>query len=100
MIKPNITLGSLPTSFLESMSYYESLIWMINYIQEMDNKIDELNADVAEAISYMKTNLLTTVTDLFNEYLESGAISVALDTDYDAETESLTLSISATPSDE
>lgn len=99
MIKPNITLGSLPTSFLESMSYYESLIWMINYIQELDKRIDGQDEKIDEAIAYMKDNLLNTVTELFNTYLENGDIQASLNEEYDGDTESLVLSISATPSE-
>lgn len=99
MIKPNITLGSLPTSFLESMSYYEAILWMVGYMQELDKRIDGQDEKIEEAINYMKTNLLNTVTELFNQYLESGDIQASLNEEYDGDTESLVLSISATPSE-
>ena len=89
MIKPIISIGSLPTSFLESMSYYEALLWIYKRIEIQDEKIDN-------AISYMKDNLIATVTNLFNEALENGDITAELNTAYNAETEELTLSISAT----
>lgn len=29
-----MTIGELPTSFIESMSYYEALAWLVNYIEK------------------------------------------------------------------
>lgn len=28
-----VTIGNLPTSFVESMSYYECLCWLVDYLE-------------------------------------------------------------------
>ena len=46
----SITIGNLPTAYLESMSYYEAITYLVNYIQnnlvpvieELQQKVDEL----------------------------------------------------------
>ena len=29
-----MTIGNLPSSYVDSMSYYECLLWLINYLQK------------------------------------------------------------------
>lgn len=46
-----ITIGNLPTAYLESMSYYEALTYLVNYIQNnLIPAIEELQAKVNELI--------------------------------------------------
>ena len=59
---------------------------------EQDHKIDD-------AINYMKTNLIATVTELFNNAIQNGDITASLQETYNSETESLVLSIVATESE-
>ena len=59
---------------------------------EQDHKIDD-------AINYMKTNLIATVTTLFNNAVHNGDITATLLEDYDSTNESLVLSIVATESE-
>lgn len=59
---------------------------------EQDHKIDD-------AINYMKTNLVATVNELFNNAVHNGDITATLLEDYNSETESLNLSIVATESE-
>lgn len=70
------------------------------YIALVNNKIEDQDQDIADAISYMKTNLIQTAETLFAEYLETGKIYVSLAEDYDSTNESLTLGISAVASEE
>lgn len=59
------TVGNLPTSFVDSMSYYETLAWLCQYVQEtiipkinenseainqIEKDFDELRQEVEEAI--------------------------------------------------
>ena len=59
---------------------------------EQDHKIDD-------AINYMKTNLLATCTELFNDAVHNGYITATLLENYDPTTESLILSVVATESE-
>ena len=59
---------------------------------EQDHKIDD-------AINYMKTNLIATVTELFNNAIQNGDIVASLGVNYDSQNESLTFSILATESE-
>ena len=73
---------------------------MDDYIESIDTKMsvqDTLIADkfreqdetIANAINYMKNNIVTTATAIVNQAIENGDISVAFD--YDPDNESLDL---------
>ena len=72
---------------------------MDDYIQSIDTKIDLQDAKIADAIQYMKDNIVETTTELFNQALQNGDIAAELAETYDAENESLTLSIRAVESE-
>lgn len=71
--KNRISIGALPTSFLESMSYYEGLEYLATKMNEL--------------ISFFNNEL---EQDL-KEYIEQEFNNMMIDTMYDAETETLTL---------
>lgn len=71
-----------------------------DFIETVNGKIAEQDGKIDNAIDYMKTNLLSTVTTLFNEYLNNGDILVSLGERYDSDTEALTLYVEAIPSEE
>lgn len=49
MDKLNITIGNLPTSYLESMSYYECITFLVNYIENnLKPAVEELSSKVAD----------------------------------------------------
>lgn len=64
-----------------------------NYIACIDTKINLQDEKIAEAIEYMKTNLIQTVNNLFAEALQNGDIVADLNIDYNSTTEELTFSI-------
>lgn len=68
---------------------------MNDYIETIDTKINLQDTKINDAIEYMKDNLVSTVTDLFNQALENGDIRASLIETYDPTTEELTLSIQA-----
>ena len=68
---------------------------MNEYIETIDTKINLQDTKINDAIEYMKDNLVSTVTDLFNQALQNGDISATLSESYDPTTEELTLSIQA-----
>lgn len=44
----NVTIGNLPTAYLESMSYYEAITYLVNYIQNnLVPVIEDLQTRVA-----------------------------------------------------
>lgn len=68
-----ITIGTLPTSFMESLSYWEGLNVLVNKMNEIIN---------------FANNELT--QDLKN-YIDQEFNNILLDTMYDADTETLTM---------
>lgn len=59
-------------------------------------KFAEQDAIIADAVQYMKDNIVATVSALFQEAIEAGTITAELGVAYDATTEAITLSINAT----
>ena len=68
---------------------------MNDYIQSIDTKIELQDNTIQEAINYMKNNLVSTVTTLFNQAVQNGDIRATLLETYDSDDESLVLSIVA-----
>lgn len=90
-----MTIGELPTSYLESMTYYEMLVWLLNYLEktviptinnngeaviELQNKYIELknyvdnyfdNLDVQEEINNKLDDMAESgeLTDIIAQYL-------------------------------
>ena len=71
---------------------------MDDYIETIDTKINVQDTKIAEAVQYMKDNIVATATTLFNQALENGDITATLGVAYDSQSESLTFSIAATTS--
>lgn len=76
--------------------YIETIDMKINL---QDSKIEESinnqNAIIQNAVNYMKENLVSTVTTLFNNAVRNGDITANLLETYDSSNESLVLSIVA-----
>lgn len=70
-----ITIGSLPTSFMESLSYWEGLNVLVNKMNEI---IDFANNELTQELK---------------EYINQEFNNILLDTMYDAETETLIMYI-------
>ena len=79
---------------------------MNDYIESIDTKIDlqnnkieesinNQNAIIQNAVDYMKENLVSTVTTLFNNAVHNGDITANLLETYDSDDESLVFSIVA-----
>lgn len=68
---------------------------MNDYIQSIDTKIELQDNNIQEAIDYMKNNLVSTVTTLFNQAVQNGDIRATLLETYDSNDESLVFSIVA-----
>ena len=73
--KFNYTLGMLPTSFLESMTYQEQLNWLCNYFNQtihptLNDVINGYNEtlDAFNSLSNEFTTLSNNVTETLNNY--------------------------------
>lgn len=77
---------------LQDLKISEAIERQDNTIAEKFNSQDEI---IQNAVDYMKNNLVSTLTVLFNQALENGDIHVNLVTTYREDTESLTLSLVA-----
>ena len=62
-----MTIGEIPTSYLETMTYYEMLVWFIEYLK--NNIIPTVNNN-AEAIQEVQTVVLA-LQNYINDYKDS-----------------------------
>lgn len=72
-----ISLGNLPTSYLESMSYYETLCWLIKYLENTINPAINNNAEAIKEIEdYLKDlDLTDEVNAKLDEMAEDGTLA-------------------------
>lgn len=61
-----MTIGELPTSFVESMTYYELLAWLCNYLQETVIPTVNNNAEAVEELQGLFTELKNYVDNYFD----------------------------------
>ena len=71
-----MTLGELPTSYLESMTYAELLMWFCNFLQEKVLPAINNNADaLQDVINYLENlDLQDEVNNKLDEMAESGQL--------------------------
>ena len=71
-----MTLGELPTSYLESMTYAELLMWFCNFLQEKVLPTINNNADaLQDVITYLENiDLQDEVNNKLDEMAESGQL--------------------------
>ena len=62
-----VTIGNLPSSFMESMSYYEALCWLYDYFEKTLLPAINTNSD---AITELQTAYLT-LKDYVDHYFDS-----------------------------
>lgn len=60
-----MTIGELPTSFVESMTYYEALAWFVKYLQTVIIPTVNNNAEAIEELQDLFTTLYNYVHDYF-----------------------------------
>lgn len=99
-----ITIGNLPSSFMESMSYYECLVWLVNYIDkninpainETINLINELNESFTILKDYVDNyfnnlDVQKEINNKLDDLISKGLIRLALKETYNSQEESLLL---------
>ena len=61
-----MTIGELPTTFVESMSYYEALAWLVNYMEKTLLPAVNSNAAATEELQRYYIELKAYVDDYFD----------------------------------
>lgn len=61
-----MTIGELPTSFIESMTYYELLAWFTNYLETVIIPTVNNNAEAVEELQTLFTELKSFVDNYFD----------------------------------
>lgn len=74
-----MTIGELPSSFVESMTYYECLAWLVNYIETTVIPAVNNNAEAVEELQGLFTELKTFVDDYFDNLDVQEEINKKLD---------------------
>ena len=82
-----ISIGNLPTAFMESMTYYEALVWLVNYLENTvipainteGEAIQELQAAYVTLKNYVDTyfdnlDIQTEVNNKLDEMVEDGTL--------------------------
>lgn len=93
--------SNIPAVYDNTMTYYEELVSLIKYLQDVIVPAINDNAEaittLSETIQHLMGNVVSILSDLFSEALEKGDISADLGINYDSVNESITLSIAAVP---
>lgn len=74
-----MTIGELPTSFIESMSYYEALAWLVNYIENTVVPTVNNNAEATKELQEAFTLLKDYVDNYFDNLDVQDEINNKLD---------------------
>lgn len=61
-----MTIGNIPSSYMDSMSYYETLIWLCNYLQNTVIPTINENAEAVEELQILYTQLKNYVDTYFD----------------------------------
>ena len=74
-----MTIGAIPTSYLESMSYAELLMWFCNYLQNTVIPTVNNNAEAVEELQGFYEELQTYVNSYFDNLDVQNEINIKLD---------------------
>lgn len=82
-----MTIGTIPTSYLESMSYAEMLTWFCNFLEEdVIPSINNNAESIIELQEYFKTlNVQTEINNKLDEMAESGTLEEIISAYLDAQ---------------
>lgn len=87
-----MTIGELPSSYLETMTYYEMLIWFTNYLRDTIIPTVNNNAEAVEELQllfiklqqyvndfFTYDNLKDVINEIITDAIQSGLLYLALD---------------------
>lgn len=74
-----MTIGELPTTFIDSMSYYEALAWLVDYIQKTVIPAVNNNAEATEELQKLFVELKEYVDNYFDDLNVQEQINNKLD---------------------
>lgn len=74
-----MTIGELPTSFIESMTYYELLAWLVNYLETVIIPTVNNNAEAVKELQDLFTELKSYVDNYFDNLDVQDEINNKLD---------------------
>ena len=74
-----MTIGELPTTFVESMSYYEALAWLVNYMEKTLLPAVNENAEATKELQAAFIELKKYVDDYFSDLNIQSEINAKLD---------------------
>lgn len=74
-----MTIGELPTTFVESMSYYEALAWLVNYMEKTLLPAVNNNAEATKELQAAFIELKKYVDDYFSDLNIQSEINNKLD---------------------
>lgn len=83
------SIGELPLTYKESLSYEEQLMWFCKNLKELIDNADNQNNEIEEAINYMKNNIEQTTINIINKLVEDNLIRVETTLDYIEEDEEI-----------
>lgn len=76
-----VTIGNLPTSYLESMSYYEMLCWFCKYLENTINPAINSNAEALKELQeyvadyFSDLNVQTEIDNKLDEMVQDGTMA-------------------------
>lgn len=73
------TIGELPTSYLETMSYYEMLVWFTNYLRDNIIPVVNNNGEATHELQVLFTELQSYVNNYFDNLDVQDEINNKLD---------------------
>ena len=62
-----MTIGELPSSYVETMSYYEMILWFVNYIKTQVIPVINNNANILEELKKIVDDIDVNFEELQNE---------------------------------
>lgn len=74
-----MTIGELPTSYLETMSYYEMLVWFTNYLRDNIIPVVNNNGEATHELQVLFTELQSYVNNYFDNLDVQDEINNKLD---------------------
>ena len=77
-----MTIGELPSSYVETMSYYEMILWFVNYIKTQVIPVINNNANILEELKKIVDDIDVNFEELQNEIDELDQFALIIRLNY------------------